>query len=413
MTRFTASLLSIFLLCSCGDLTDADTKSAAGEAIPATATEAKPDVPQVAGTDGNSNPSCLTNCDNGVWKSIIAESLSLADAIKFEGCSVSRSAAFARAPNIEILSVVNCSGLESLYLWSVNNLGSVVSQPQKIDSCLLGEDMLQIRRSVGKNGVLTAWMCTESQYPYNRGSGAFVRTEDLSGVQLSRTRVSGSGGEMQVAYNPDVDLWGVGFTGSLVRISKSGVVSGSTSWSTYSNTSIQGMSVRDGVFQIMEGSSANSATYCSRVTSGGTMLCKANEIDRDADSVAPIAGSRYLLLQSDDKLSLGSDSKSSCQLTGTAQTFARHKEFQRLLRALQVEGTPYVAALADVSGKLMLNLIQISPAMEHLTSIPIADSGEWSSSYLNLFVVGERIYISFQGQNALKVMTIPKPEVSK
>jgi len=80
---------------------------------------------------------------------------------------------------------------------------------------------------------------------------------------------------------------------------------------------------------------------------------------------------------------------------------------------LQIEGTPYVAALADVNGKLMLNLIQISPAMEHLTSIPLADSNQWSSSLLNLFVVGERIYISFQGQNDLNIMTIPKPGVSK
>jgi hypothetical protein len=413
MTRFTTSLLSIVLLCSCGDLADAEKKSAAVDAAQTVANTPKPDVPQVAGTDGNSNPSCLTNCDNGIWKSVIAESLPLADAMNIEGCFVSRSAAFARTPNIEILSVVNCSGLESLYLWSVNNLGSVVTQPQKIDSCHLGEDMLQLRRSVGKNGVLTAWMCSDSQYYYNRSSGAFVRTEDLSGVQLSRTRVSGSGSGMQVAYNPDVDLWGVGFTGSLVRISRSGVVSGSTSWNTYSNTSIQGMSVRDGVFQIMEGSSANSATYCSRVTSGGAMLCKANEIDRYANSVAPIAGSRYILLQSGDKLSIGSDSASSCQLTGTAQTFARHREFQPVLRALQVEGTPYVAALADVSGKLMLNLIQISPSMEHLTSIPIADSNEWFSTHLNLFVMGERVYITFHGQNGLKVMTIPNPEVSK
>jgi hypothetical protein len=143
------------------------------------------------------------------------------------------------------------------------------------------------------------------------------------------------------------------------------------------------------------------------------MLCKANEIDRYANSVAPIAGSRYILLQSGDKLSIGSDSASSCQLTGTAQTFARHREFQPVLRALQVEGTPYVAALADVSGKLMLNLIQISPSMEHLTSIPIADSNEWFSTHLNLFVMGERVYITFHGQNGLKVMTIPNPEVSK
>lgn len=411
MTRFTTALLSIFLLCSCGDLVDAEKKSAAVDAPPPVANAPKADTPQGTGTDGNANPSCLTNCDNGVWKSVIAESLPLADAMTIEGCFVSRAAAFARTPNIEILSVVNCSGLESLYLWSANNLGSVVSQPKKIDSCLLGEDMLQLRRSVGKNGVLTAWVCSNDQY-YNRYS-YFVRTEDLSGVQLSRTRVSGSGSGMQVAYNPDVDLWGVGFTGSLVRISKSGVVSGTTSWNTYSNTSIQGMSVRDGVFQMMEGSSANSATYCSRVTSGGAMLCKANEIDRNANSVTPIAGSRYILLQAGDKLSIGSDSASSCQLTGTAQTFARHREFQLLLRALQIEGTPYVAALADVSGKLMLNLIQISPAMEHLTSIPIADSNEWSSTYLNLFVMGERVYITFQGQNSLKVMTIPKPEVSK
>jgi len=411
MTKLTASALSVALICSCGDLGDGEKKSAAADAAKDVPTLPTPDVGQIDGTGENNNPSCLTACDNGIWKSVIAESLPLADAMKIEGCYVSRSAAFARSPNIEILSVVNCSGLESLYLWSVNNLGSVVTQPQKIDSCSLGDDMLQMRRSVGKSGILTAWICANNRSYYS--NSYFVRTEDLSGVQLSRARVSGNGSSMQVAYNPDADLWGIGFTGSMFRISKTGLTSASTSWSTYSNTTIQDMSVRDGVFQIMEGSSSNSAQYCSRVTVGGAMLCKANEIERYANSVAPIAGSRYLLLQSEDRLSLGSDSASSCQLTGTAQTFARHRESQRLLRALQIEGTPYVAALADVNGKLMLNLIQISPAMEHLTSIPLADSNQWSSSLLNLFVVGERIYISFQGQNDLNIMTIPKPGVSK
>lgn len=411
MMKITASLLSVALICSCGDLGDGEKKSAVVDEAKDAPTLPSPDVGQIDGTGENNNPSCLTACDNGIWKSVIAESLPLADAMKIEGCYVSRSAAFARSPNIEILSVVNCSGLESLYLWSVNNLGSVVTQPQKIDSCSLGDDMLQMRRSVGKSGILTAWICANDRSYY--ANSFFVRTEDLSGVQFSRARVFGNGSSMQVAYNPDADLWGIGFTGSMFRISKTGLTSASTSWSTYSNTTIQDMSVRDGVFQIMEGSSANSAQYCSRVTVGGAMLCKANEIERYANSVAAIAGSRYLLLQTDDKLSLGSDSASSCQLTGTAQTFARHRESQRLLRALQIEGTPYVAALADVNGKLMLNLIQISPAMEHLTSIPLADSNQWSSSLLNLFVVGERIYISFQGQNDLNIMTIPKPGVSK
>jgi hypothetical protein len=413
MVRIFTVLLSVMFFSSCGDLLDEEKMSAGEEPIQGsgTITSSSPEGVTGAGSSGKAAPSCLTDCDNGIWSSLIAESLPLADAINIEGCLVSRSAAFARSPNIEILSVLNCSGLESLYLWTVNNLGAVAAEPQKIDSCLLGEDMLQLRRSVGKNGVLTAWVCSKQQY-YDRYS-YFVRTEQLSGAQISRTRVSGIGSGMQVAYNAEVDLWGVGFTGLMFRFSKSGLLSGSTSWSTYSNTSIQGFSVRDGVFQIMEGSSANSATYCSRVTAGGGMLCKANEIDRSAHSVAPISGSRFLLIQSGDMLSLGSDSPSSCQLTGTAQTFARHREYQRLLRALLVEGTPYVAALADVSGKLMLNLIQTSPAMVHLTSIPLADANEWFSTHLNLFVVGELIYVTFQGQNGLKVMTIPKPEVSK
>lgn len=404
----------LFLLSGCGELENA-TDDVAGRESTVVSSPDGLKTRETAGekvSNDNKNGMCLTNCDNGIWKSLMLEELPIQKLPIAEGCSLVHSAAFPRDPKIEILSVVACSGLSRLYLWSVNNLGAIVDLPFQIAQCSLGQSIKQLRRAAGTNGVLTLWNCAEN------GSSSYlnyynVRVESPDGTQLySRLLTSfWNRMEVEVAYAKDADLWAVAFKGNVYRLNKSGVLSGSTTWNNAYEP--KNLTVRDGVFQIMEGESSSGAKYCSRVTFGGTLLCKTNSMGYRFDSSQPIEGSRYLLMQDGDEVSIASDSPSDCSMTGEALTITRHSESHSILRAMAVAGTPYIASLAESEGKLLFNLIQTSPAMEHLSSIPVEDANKWLKENLSLFQMGERVYATLVSQSGVRVVSIPKPGGAK
>jgi hypothetical protein len=408
--------LSFFLFVACGDLEES-TKKLKGEEQ-AASQQAGPDKNQTTvGADSPSGSSggsgmCLTNCDNGVWKNLMFEELTIQNPTIAEGCQSEISAAFPRPPNLEILAVVSCSGLSRLYRWSVNNLGVLVDTPNQIGQCLLGQKLNQIRRSVGSNGALTLWNCFDTNNYSNRFSYT-ARVEDLAGNQLYARNIFSSyyRSEVEIAYAKDVDLWAVAFKGVIHRLNKSGVLSGSTTWSNASEP--RNLVVRDGVFQVMEGDHYYSAKYCSRVTFGGTLLCKSNSVGNRFDSSQPVEGSRYLLMQDGEEISAGSDTPADCSVTGEALTITRHSENHAILRALAINATPYIAMLAVSDDKLIFDLLQTSPSMQHLTSLPLEDSGKWLKENIALFQMGERVYATLASVNGVRVVSIPKPGATK
>jgi hypothetical protein len=358
-------------------------------------------------SNDNKNGMCLTNCDNGVWKNLMLEELPIQKLPIAEGCSLVHSAAFPRDPKIEILSVVACSGLSRLYLWSVNNLGAIVDLPVQISQCPLGQSIKQLRRAVGTNGVLTLWSCAEGS-SYSSPNNYNVRVESLDGTQLYSRLLTNfwSRMEVEVVYAKEADLWAVAFKGKLFRLNRSGLLSGSTTWSA--DREPMNLTVRNGVFQIMEGRNS-----CSRVTLGGTLLCQSISMGDRFDSSQPVEGSRYLLMQDGYEVSMSSDSPSTCSATGEALTITRHAESHSILRAMAIAGTPYIASLAESDGKLLFNLIQTSPAMQHLSSIPVEDANKWLRENLSLFQMGERVYATLVSQSGVRVVSIPKPGVAK
>lgn len=405
-------------LTSCGDISvdaEADVSGVSVSADPArsgSTREATASPEKISSPADTSVPACLTDCDNGIWKNLTATPVDTPDPMQIEGCTQTGASAFVRDNQMEILSIVDCSGLESLYLWSMSATGEVTRTPKKIASCPLDQTLSRLRRAAGKNGVLTSWSCTGNSY-YSPTS-YFVRVEDPTGALLYTKplgSVSYSSSEkMQVAYNEKADVWGVAFSGLLYRFTSSGLLSGTTTWSTNSWTSIQSMVVRDGVFQIMEGYSFDSAKQCSRVTSGGALLCKSTSVAENVDSAVPISGSRHILIQSGEKMSIASDSEGSCSIDGVAQTLVRHSESRRILNAAMIPGTPYVAVLGKKSEQLVFDVLQLTPAMRHLTSIPLANQGEWSNTSLNMFEVGGHIIVSYGGSTSLRMVSIQLPE---
>ena len=120
--------------------------------------------------------------------------------MQIEGCTPSGVAAFARDNQIDVLSVVDCSGLESLYLWSMNVVGGVTKTPKKIASCALDQTLSRLRRSPGANGVLTSWSCTANSYPYS--NSYIVRVEDLAGTLLYTKALGNVGSSTSTTTKP-------------------------------------------------------------------------------------------------------------------------------------------------------------------------------------------------------------------
>lgn len=405
-----AEIFIALTLAGCGDLPTGGGVEESSAAFPEPA--ATP-----LGTNGATvTPSCLSDCDTGVWRSLLAEEMILPQPINIEGCSTLKSYPSVRGLTIEMLTRVDCSGLESLYLWSVNEHGELITQPVKFASCKLGGWFSDVRRVAGDDSVLTVWACKESSGYYSSSKYYSVRTEDASGVALNTVAlgaVDRAGSGVQVAYDPSTAIWGVAFTGKLYRFKSTGLLSGTTTWSASGYSSyLKQLSVRDGVFQVMEGYSSYAySNFCTRVTAGGTLLCENSRVYENSDSATAVVGSRHVLIQDGNEIKIGSDSQGNCALTGTARTFARHNDNHSLIRALQVEGTPYVASLSQVGENLFFNLLQLSPAMAHLTSLPLAGSNEWNVGTPEMFLLGERIFVTFSGSGGLRIMTLPKPGV--
>jgi|GEM_PF-1929532 len=410
--HFTAVI--VMLLSGCGDI-DGAAKTVSGYGENASS---QPDLPSKEKTDGKGHsngrglPTCLTNCDNGAWKSLMFDEMPLQNLTIVDGCNLAFSAAFPRSPKIEILSVVNCSGLGRLYRWSVNNVGSMVDSPVQIGQCAVGQKLNQLRRSAGSAGILTLWACFDSSAYSNRYS-YFVQLEDLAGKQIYSRFIFGSyyKSEVEIAFAKEVDLWAVAFKGNVFRVNRNGILSGNTTWSGALDP--RHLSVREGVFQIMEGDTSRSAHYCSRITFGGTLLCRSNNIGNRFDSAQPIEGSRYLLMQDGDEISAGLDSASGCSVSGEALMITRHNENHSLLRAIAIDGTPYVAALAVSEGKLVFDLIQTSPEMQHLTTLPLENASEWTDDNFALFQMGERVYATLVSTSGLRIVSLAKPEVTR
>lgn len=405
-----ACLLIAYFLTSCGSLEEASKKElgalAGSEPVAG-------NLPGNTGADkgaaqGESSEMCLTDCDNARWKDIVLERLTIEQPAQFASCSIDRAIATPRDPNIEVTAAVNCANLRSLYVWSINAAGSVVSTPVLQGSCPLGQSIQNLRRSLGTNAALSAWSCEDSNWSYGR-----VRVEDLSGKQLAFKSFSNSHlstwRSLEVAYNSKSDLWGVAVTGSFWRFNSTGLLGGATTWSLSSywfNT--QSLTVRDGVFQLMEGSGKSTPTQCSRVSSGGTLLCKSNTFTAATDSVVPVSGSRHILVQEDERISLGIDSENSCGSLGTGQTISRHKQHHKLIQALQITGTSYIAALTEVDSDIAVNLYQMSPSIEHASTLPVADYGDYTFSTVNMFESGSAVYVSTFGSGELKIMRLSK-----
>lgn len=404
--------VTISILSGCGDL-----KQLAEDAKTQANKEPQVKIDGVAGDKSNSTgadnnkpvPSCLSNCDVGSWNKLVPEELTIQMPALFAGCTISLNTAFPRDPKIEILSAINCSGLERLYVWSVNNLGAIVEPPRDIGQCALGFRFENLQRSVGLNAALSAWTCRSSSTAYH-----FVRLESLTGTQISLQQIPSSGSRntwLTTAYNKNFDMWGIAAAGSFHRVvPKGGVISASTS---FYNSITYNVSVRDGVFQLSQGSYPSDQNLCTRISAGGTLLCNGQSVYSTADTYTPVDGSRYVLIGDDYKMLLAQDSATTCSVSGTSQIITRHSEYHRLMRAQLVEGTPYVAALAQNSNKLILDLFQVSPSMVHLTSLPISDEGNWWASTVRMYTLGERIYVSFHGPSGLKILSIAKPEVAQ
>jgi hypothetical protein len=400
------------LLSSCGDLRDEIRKAdIAG-------TSDIENVNESQETENNpalqNKPMCLTDCDNDSWKYLTVEELKLPAFTAPDGCILGTSAAFAAAPDIDVLTVVTCAGTSRLFLWRVNTTGSIVRVPAQIAQCPLGYFFGNLRRQAGTSGVMTLWRCADkdTSYPSYR-----VRFENSSGMELYSTILTPPSSintyPSEIGYSPEADVWGVATGWNFQRFKSWGAHSGVT---TLSTTSPRSVLSRYGLFQIASGNSLSSATSCTRVSTSGALLCNSTDYSSGITSATPIDGSNFVLLQTNSEARAGTDTASSCNVSVKATTLFRHNRTLNFIRAIASEGGPYAASLAiekTTQGEsLVLSLFEINAALwtvNHLISIPLG-----SSSVNNgLFRIAERIYATWSEGTNVKIVSIPKPQTPK
>jgi hypothetical protein len=400
------------LLASCGDLQDEIRKAGQAEAFdPKEDLESK--ETNTTATDNN-KPMCLSDCDNESWKYLAVDEMKLPNFTAPDGCTLGTSAAFAAAPDIDIMTIVNCAGTSRLYLWRVNTTGSVVRVPQQIAQCPLSQFLGNLRRQSGATGVLTHWHCTDGngRYPTNR-----VRFENNAGVETWSTIVTQPSStyeyNSEIGYIPEADMWGVVTGWYFQRFKSTGPLSGVT---ILTSTSPRNVISRYGTFQIASGSDTNSISSCTRVSTAGGLLCNLTSYANWVTSGTPVEGSNLALLQFDNEARAGTDSPAGCAVSVKASTTFRHNRRLNFIRSIASEGTPYAAALAiDKTSSietLVLSLFEINSTLatvNHLISLPLGNS----TANMGLFRIGERIYATWSEDTNVKIVSIPKPEIPK